>query len=717
MSFATPIFALAGLLAVAIPIVIHLLNRRRYKIVEWAAMRYLLEAIKQNRRRMRLESLLILLLRCLAVALLGFALARPMACNRQSLEAIGATRIGLHVIIIDDSLSMRLAEKNGDRLSTAKNTARKIAEQLAARGQEISVLALSPPRVLIEPTYDLDAVLAAIDSVSPTFLADDAAGAFEAISKTFESRPDQTLRRIHWVGDFAAGSFEESRLASLAQSAAAVGSSETLIYLVGSADAANAAVVAARASDPLVRVGFNAEWLAAVEGFGSNAARQITWKAGRESAPPRTIEPTSNATPTLLGPLPVSSKQHLAIETRISPPDALPEDDVRFSVVEVAGEVNVLLVEGWRDGLSPLRGAGGFIRLALAPPDQTITSDRRAGYVKLDVIDPTQLPTHPTTGVRAIILASVESIDSATAGRLAEFVSQGNSLLIAAGPRIDAQQYNRSLGVVGLLPGVIGSRVESADGSATFTFDPQRPHPMLAAFRNYERSGLESASVFSHWQLQLDPAGSAERVLNVSTNTGEIEPAITLHRLGSGRVIFVATSFDVEGTTLVARPAFVTLLHELLANSIGQAGLWRTLDAGDSLTLPKSIEVLTTPVLSDPDGQRVEMFADSETNQWRSVPMIRPGLYSLRAGEFVTPIAVNVPTSESDVRSLSIDQLRDLLPAMNLQPGAISADDSTFADAGGNDLSWPLLVVLLAVIGVESLLAMRFGRARGRSAT
>ncbi|MFO0886290.1 MAG: BatA domain-containing protein, partial [Pirellulales bacterium] len=68
---------LAGAAAISVPIIIHLLHRRKFQIVEWAAMDFLLEADRKNRRRIQLEDFLLLLLRCLAVFLAGLLLARP----------------------------------------------------------------------------------------------------------------------------------------------------------------------------------------------------------------------------------------------------------------------------------------------------------------------------------------------------------------------------------------------------------------------------------------------------------------------------------------------------------------------------------------------------------------------------------------------------------------------------------------------------------------
>src|SRR3954463_1752770 len=101
--------------AVSIPIIIHLLNRRRFKVVTWAAMRFLLAAQKQNTRRLRLEQLLLLLVRCALVALLVFAMASVMPWAEhvwaQFWPEGGGAQVARaarthHVFVLDGSLSM-----------------------------------------------------------------------------------------------------------------------------------------------------------------------------------------------------------------------------------------------------------------------------------------------------------------------------------------------------------------------------------------------------------------------------------------------------------------------------------------------------------------------------------------------------------------------------------------------------------------------------------
>src|SRR5437016_4257714 len=104
-----------GVGAVAVPIIIHLLNRKRYKIVTWAAMRFLLAAQKQNSRRLRIEQILLLFVRCALVALIVIAMASVMPWMENLWAAIwpegGGPAIARtarthHVFVLDGSLSM-----------------------------------------------------------------------------------------------------------------------------------------------------------------------------------------------------------------------------------------------------------------------------------------------------------------------------------------------------------------------------------------------------------------------------------------------------------------------------------------------------------------------------------------------------------------------------------------------------------------------------------
>src|SRR5688572_23154322 len=95
-----------GATAVSVPIIIHLINRLRYRRIRWAAMEFLLQSQKRNRRRLIIEQLLLLLLRCALVMLAVLLVVRPTWLLGGD-AARNANRPSYHVIVLDDSLSMQ----------------------------------------------------------------------------------------------------------------------------------------------------------------------------------------------------------------------------------------------------------------------------------------------------------------------------------------------------------------------------------------------------------------------------------------------------------------------------------------------------------------------------------------------------------------------------------------------------------------------------------
>ena len=123
--FLNPAYLLPGMALLSVPVVIHLINRLRYRRVRFAAMEFLLASQQKNRRRLLLEQLLLLLLRLLAVAALVMLIARPIL-DPDKLSLFQGTQTH-HLVLLDDSGSM--GDRWGDKtaFAGALDVIRKIA--------------------------------------------------------------------------------------------------------------------------------------------------------------------------------------------------------------------------------------------------------------------------------------------------------------------------------------------------------------------------------------------------------------------------------------------------------------------------------------------------------------------------------------------------------------------------------------------------------------
>src|SRR6201999_890466 len=133
MNFLAPAF-LAGLAAIALPVIIHLINRERKVVVEFPSLMFLQRISYKSVRRQKIRHLLLLILRCLALAMLVFAFARPFFERRQT--AIGATGAREVVILLDRSASMGY----GHRWARARDAAKRVVSGLSGNDHATLVL-------------------------------------------------------------------------------------------------------------------------------------------------------------------------------------------------------------------------------------------------------------------------------------------------------------------------------------------------------------------------------------------------------------------------------------------------------------------------------------------------------------------------------------------------------------------------------------------------
>ena len=141
MPFLHPLLFTMGAIGVSVPILIHILNRRRHKIVDWAAMKFLLAALQKNKRRLQIEELIILLIRCLIVLVLGIMLARFLGCSPSDPTQTSFTGQRTLVYVLDDSASMGQTQGNIHSFAVAKEDLIKEVEKASANDEIAIILA------------------------------------------------------------------------------------------------------------------------------------------------------------------------------------------------------------------------------------------------------------------------------------------------------------------------------------------------------------------------------------------------------------------------------------------------------------------------------------------------------------------------------------------------------------------------------------------------
>jgi hypothetical protein len=732
-------FFAAGLLLISIPIIIHILNRRRFKTVTWAAMHFLLAAMKKNRRRLQFEHWVLLATRCLLLALLGAALARPLGCN-QAVFGMGH-RSALNVIIINNSYSMGMAPDGAGGktyLQQAKRLAQEFLDDPTNAG--CSTVVLSTARLPVEdqaaataaerPTYDLQTARDQVDRIAQTYASSDLLGAMQRALAVGRSVTDQQDKNLILITDATRSAWEGADSTSIKEMGPQLAAMFKISHFSLSQGRAqwNDAIFGLKPTDSLVTNKYDTSLKVDARNFGAGRPATIHWRKDDEllgSPTPLSFDATAEGQ--TLNQVRFATGGPHVVSATLDSGDALPIDDTFYRVIDVASQLKTLIVEG-KHGMSALEGSGAYLQIALAPqkdvglgkPPQTDS------YIVPELVSDLEFPDKALGDYRAVVLTDVQQIAPAVAKRLQEFVQQGGTLMIFMGDAVDRESYNSTLLPLGLMPGPLIERksVQSDQPGFHFDFNPKNvTNPLLHDFANQEDTGLDRAQVFTYWQADVPASSPAERVLNYQPPAGKAlapgvlpDPAITVQSNKLGRVVFFSTTASPEWTDLPQRRNFLPLMQALLSGSVRAGDSWMNLEIGNKLAIPPTVRLASAPSLLDPDQRPILLEPDldkaSGNTIYHSPELLRPGVYTLNTGDRNIPIAVKVPADrEADVRTVTDDRLREDLGGVNVaMHGATLPTEATAAE--GNDWGWWCLAIVLMLAALECFLAMRFGHHR-----
>jgi hypothetical protein len=735
----SPLFFWAGAGLVSVPILIHILNRRRFKVVPWAAMEFLLRAMKKNRRRLRFEQMILLATRCLLLLMLGLALSRPLGCQDSSLADLAGQRTGLHVFVVDNSYPMSYeADRAGAKthLDQAKIIAKALIHRLSSGGESVAIVtASSPPAaVTAAPMYDLKAAEDAVDRIPQSFGATDEAGALALARDIAQHEPTNSNKSLYLIDDCRRVAWEEhgDLIHQLGHDLASLYKSGITHFNLGKPGQWNQAIVGLKSADALITTRFPADFIADVRGYGQSPTDpKLVVKLDGVALPPGTVDVHASpaAAPQTITANDLTSGVHVVSAALVSD-NRLPIDDTRYQIINVVNQLKVLIVEGER-GVGGQGSSGAFLDAALNPSGTAAPGTEPAGYVATERISDLELGNKVLSDYRCVCLCGVGQIQETQAQQLEQFVRQGGTLMLFMGDPVTAENYNATLYKHHLLAGPLTKRiiVNGDEPARRFDFNPHRPlNRLLADFQDQENTGMESAEIFSYWQMDLAAGSPAERVLNFlppdNAPTQAEDPAITVNSLGAGQIVFYATSADpnADWTTFMAHQAYPALMHMLLLGTTSGGDSWMNVTVGNPLMVPPTVQLTGAPTLKDADQieypMELQTISDSQSvffgqSAYLSKPMEKPGVYSLSTGVENFKIAVNVPAAQdADNRTIDDAEVKKSLGDIEMELLGDSVPAPATEENQDKDLGWGFMVGVLALLATECLMAMRFGHHR-----
>ena len=706
VSFAHPALLAVGLAAIALPILIHLLMRRRRRPVPWAAMRFLAEALKRQRRRLRLQQWLLLAARCLLIALIGIAIARPILSG-DGLAGGGPRTV---VLLVDNSITSGVdVEGTGQtELDAHRAAARRVLESLdAMRGDQAALIALAGPvePVVFPPAADVGGVASALTRVRPADSRADLAGGIELATSLLSDDVDAI--EIVLVTAGRAGSLGlEQRLAEQPELADRV--SVRVVMPENTAPVDNVAVVDV---SPLRRLLLGAGTDAGLgqvrvrlarfgPGVGTAAASRVTLAAASRDA-------SSTIGASVVRWSPGQTEAEVAVTADFGSLDA----DVRSIVLRASIDADAIAADNTRSTLVRLRdslrvgivgtpgGSAGFTpadwaRLALAPGGTE--------PVRIETIRPGTLDTATLAGLDALIVVAPDRVVGDEWARLRDFVDRGGTLVLPASADMSVQRWPDAASEALSLEWRIAREPVEAEAGLSISPSQGDLDELLALVRAELDGLLQPVRVMR--RLGVEDTGSLRSAITLTTG----EPWMLVGRGSSERgvIVFLASALDLAWTDLPAKPLIVPMLNEILRQGAGLGGGDREVVAGAAFDVPPS-----AAMLAGDNGDARRIASDGRSLE---TPIRRAGTWEVRTGEgtAIAAVLVNADPTGSPTDIIDMQRVDAWLAAGGINDTQLEVRgsnqdnaDADAADAGGGRLAAWLLAIALGMALVELVLA------------
>ncbi len=697
-----------------IPLVLHLLKRHRPQVIDWAVIELLRKVVEHQTRRVRIEQLLLLIMRMLICTLLAVALARPFlstSSNTMQVDLVAEPR--LWIIVIDSSYSMGYRHESTTRFDTAKARAAEIVSA-SNLGDSFALVRLGKPSqsMISRVTFDRAAVSKQLDELQLQDTGADLASCLHSIDEIVQNarRVAMDPRRIHIVvlTDLGKDTWEPATVGSLFQRLSRLAANHQLSFeSVATGTPANVAVTETSASRTRGEFQGRLRIDASISNFGSAIVNRmpVQFLVDGQTTHSEIIDLGIGQTRAVQADIPHANSAQTVVAVTI-PNDRLDVDNRRDVIVSKQKQTRVLCVEG-------RAGGARLVSLALSPTGKASTE------VEIQTISSIELSSQELSNWHAVLLSGVKEISKSEASRLRQFVMQGGGLLHLFGSETVSESWNRMS--KSNTHDLLGFQLTEPSAEQDWRIDPLKyASPVVAPFADFLDAGLLTTPIFRYWRIQ--PHRGQELTIDLAIqNSG---PLVVRRKLGRGWSASWLSAPETGQSSLdTSRPAwnaiatwpsFVPLMQQLME------AITSSETESCNVLVGQPISGTLGVVASDakmrvvgPDGEEGPVdsleTADDGSVTWTHGRTSQRGVYKfLRDNAVATQAVANIDPIESSLESIGAGRLPK--SDSTLTEGGIDHTAIDLSAEKQDRIAQMLLVALLAVLVAESCLAWSMGR-------
>jgi hypothetical protein len=680
MTFLNPLL-LFGLIASAIPIIIHLLNLRKLKTFEFSTLQFLKELQKTKMRRVKIRQWLLLALRTLLVIAVVMAFSRPALRGSLAGFGLGGSTHAktTMVILLDDSPSMNVRNERGAFFAQAKEAAAHILD-LMKEGDETYLIKLSEIKhaTSFTPSHAATPLKKMLEQLNPSQETASFRDAF-GVAANILGESKNFNQEVYLMTDAQATQFAQAK-ASL--DTTDLFDDKVKFFLTDARSGTtntieNAGIASAEITSKIIAQNKPLTLQASIRNASASGLRNsvlsVYLDGSRVLQHSLDIASNSSTTPTL-SVIPKRRgilKGYLQLED-----DAFELDNKRNFAVHVPNSIRVLCV-----GASQNDSRLPSLALTLDKDSST------AGLFSVEQIIETQLSSYDLNKYDVLMLSGVKDFSSGEADRIAQFVNAGGGVMMFAGREMDINNYNDVLFAKVGIPKAQPRRISNNGSSNPFQSpssflsfgNVEFEHPLFAGLFEQQSAkkiqpNIESPKVYTAIIPQVGAKGHSIILLSDGTSF------LTEYQYGVGRILLCSVEAGLTWSDFPLKGLFVPLLYRS-GLYLSQTQSIPSFTVGDEMNVNMRLKNRSEKdayVLRSPSGidERIVPQFSSNTGMatFVSTNSAEAGIYELRKTsggkdvELIQAIPVNIAAEETDLQHVTDDEANRFFAHVGLKP-------------------------------------------------
>lgn len=692
MTFLNPL-VLIGLIAASIPIIIHLLNLRKLKVVEFSSIQFLKEMQKNKMRKIKIKQILLLILRTLAIVFLVLSFSRPTIRNI-NLAGLGSEVKNTIIIVLDDTPSMSVEDKRGEYFSQAKKLVHSILETVE-EGDELYFLKFSELNLQRESfeTTSKSVVERELENLNVSDISKNYFDLLVSLSKILENSKNLS-KEVYILTDFQKSNFPSNQsFQNLKLDRTIDANTRIYFFKIGEKEPFNISIDSIYVVNKIFEINKPVTITASISNYseenGSNISSNLYFNEKKVAQKGIDISKNSSGTFSFTGLV----KDYEFVSGRLEiEDDDLIKDNIRYFNFYVPEKIKVLLVaESSEDVL--------FINLALS---QTL-DDNSEPIFSITQTSPQFFNSYKPENFNLIIISSPEKIFNLNT--LKDYLEKGGTAVLIPGNNSSPISLNKTFETLGLnqINGVSGSK--GSKSSYTRFKEIDFNHPIFSEiFTDRVSKKVESPRIF--YSFNYKPTIKGKEIITLENDYS----FLCEEKIGNGSVLIFSSSINLDWNELPIKPIFVPLINRIAFYS-NTTNVDLSFIAGDDvqINLKQSFPNLK---LIHPDGKETIIQNSFSSGNIRLGKLEKVGKYKLVTDSKVVGIvSVNINSNESILSKLNDDVLINFslksFPAGKLKilPGDVEPISLIKKERFGTEL-WKLFLILTIIcLALEMIIA------------